>query len=107
MLKCTDVFSIGEAWAQGGSLRARVKGSVADDFALERGDYLPAEPVEFVQDEGHEPRDLVGTTHATLTLVSPRFLGILRDHGCSGWATFPAVLALDDGTVLGGYQGWR
>lgn len=108
-LKCSEVFELSEGYEglgpTGRALRVSSRELLKNDFALARGEDQPAEPTEFVRDEGRTPHDVVGTTHAMLILVSERFLGVLRQHGFTGWTTFPARIFLDDGSELQGYDG--
>jgi hypothetical protein len=71
-----------------------------NDFALARGEESPSEPIEFVRDEGRKLHDVIGTTYATLSLVSERFLDVLREHSFTGWTTFPVRVLLDDESGL-------
>lgn len=49
---------------------------------------------------------MIGTAYVTLTLVSERFLAVLRQHNFAGWTTFPVRVVLsEDGRELGGYHG--
>lgn len=87
------------------ALRVSSRELLRNDFALARGEERPSEPIEFVPAEGRIPGDLIGTTYATITLVSERFLDVLREHGFTGWTTFPARVFLGDGRELDGYHG--
>jgi hypothetical protein len=79
---------------------------VPNPFALARGEERPPEPIEFVGDEGRIPGDLIGTTYATLILVSQRLLKVLGQHHFTGWTSFPVRVFLDDGGELEGYHGF-
>jgi hypothetical protein len=49
---------------------------------------------------------LIGTTYGLPVLVSERFLDVLREHGFTGWTTFPVRVFLHDGSELKGYSGF-
>lgn len=87
-------------------LRVRSLELLHNDRALARGEERPVQPIAFVRDEGQTPCDLVGTTYATLVIVSNRFLDVLREHHVSGWTTFPISLLAEDGSELNGFQGF-
>jgi hypothetical protein len=91
--------------AGGRALRVNSLELLHNDWALARGEERPVQPIEFVRDEGRTPHDLVGTTYATLVLVSNRFQDVLREHQVSGWTTFPISLHVE-GSDLAGYQGF-
>ena len=84
----------------------RTRHRVKDHFGISRAEVQPSEPIEFVRAGGRKPHDMIGTTRAALKLVSDRFLEVLREHGFSGWATFPARVVLDGEHELGGYHGF-
>jgi len=100
-----DAFDLGEAF-QRGSLRLRSRVLLPEPFELARGEVRPSEPIVFVRDEGRTARDLIGTSYATIRLVSERFLEVLREHGFTGWATFPVKIWLGDDRVVEGYEGF-
>jgi hypothetical protein len=108
-LECSDAFMLGEGYEGLGprarALRVRSRDLLENDFALARGEERPLEPIEFIRDQGGAPCDVVGTTYATLTLVSKRFLDALREHGFTGWTTFPVRIFLEKGSELEGYHG--
>ncbi len=58
--------------------------------------------MSFVRAEGSRLLDLVGTTVATLKLVSPRFVETLEEDDITGWTTFPVDLAVEGAS---GYAG--
>jgi hypothetical protein len=99
-----EAFDVSEAFKRG-ALRVRSKELRRDAFALGRGEVRPDEPVVFIRDEGRTARDLIGTTYATVRLVSQRFIDVLAENGFTGWETFPVAVALDDGESLVGYHG--
>jgi Immunity protein family (Imm11) len=109
-LECSQAFELGEGYEGLGpgsrGLRVRSRELLGNDVALARGEEQPSDPIEFVRDEGRTPHDLIGTTYATLVLVSERFLAVLREHGFSGWTTFPVTVSLDDGSELESYRGF-
>jgi hypothetical protein len=93
--------------AGGRALRVASRELLDNSFALARGEDLPSDPIEFVRDEGRIACDLIGTTYARPVLVSERFLAVLRQHGFTGWATFPVRVVLDEkGSELDGYDGF-
>jgi hypothetical protein len=109
-LKCSEAFDLSEGYEGlgpgGRALRVSSRELLHNDVAFARGEARPTEPIEFVRDEGRTPHDVVGTTYASLILVSERFLDVLREHRFSGWATFPVRVFLDEGTELDGYHGF-
>lgn len=78
--------------------------SLEDAAAFHQGRLRPERPVEFIQDEGQEPMDILGTTIG-LTLISAVFDAVLRDEGFSGWTTFPVRVLLRNGEEVPGYHG--
>ncbi|MFN8149665.1 MAG: hypothetical protein U0R24_00875 [Solirubrobacterales bacterium] len=103
-LDCAAAFALSEEFNRN-ALRLSSRELLHNDLALLRGEVQPSEPIEFVRDEGSDARDWVGTTYATLQLVSPKFLRLLDEHGFTGWTTFPVELALDISQALEGYRG--
>lgn len=99
-----DAFDLSEAWKRG-ALRVSSPKLLNNAFELGRGEEHPSEPLVFVRDEGRTAHDLIATTYATLTLASERLLGVLREHGYSGWATFPVEIISGEGEQLHGYEG--
>jgi Immunity protein family (Imm11) len=108
-LKCADAFALSEGREGLGptnrALRVRSRRLLQNDLAIARAEHVPGEPIDFVRAEGHKPYDVIGTSYATLLLVSSRFRGVLRSHGFTGWTTFPVRIFLDDGDELDGYSG--
>jgi hypothetical protein len=108
-LKCSEAFDLSEGYEglgpDGRALRVSSRELLDNDLALARGEARPAEPIEFVHDEGRTPHDVVGTTYGRPILVSERFLDVLREHRFTGWATFPVRVFLGDGSELDGYHG--
>ena len=76
-----------------------------DDLGLLRGDVVPVDPVEFRQNLGKVPRDLVTGGSAGLLLISERVRSILVEGAFSGWATYPVLLRDHRGDVIHGYHG--
>ena len=107
-LDCAHAYELGEGReglkSGGGAVRVRSRTSL-DQFALLRAEYIPSEPVTFEWDSGDQPLDVIGTTHASLILVSMRFVDVLRQHSFTGWTTWPALIQWPDGGDLGGYRG--
>ena len=108
-LNCNQAFSLSEGRAGlgpgGRALRVGSQDAIANYFALARGEDRPVEPIDFVRASGGKPHDLIGTTYAILELISPRFQAVLKEHGFSGWTTFPVRVILGDGSELDGYEG--
>jgi hypothetical protein len=109
-LDCSEAWSLHEGPEGLGyrtmALRADPPDSLTLDeaAALHQGRLRPESPIEFVQHEGREPMDLLGTTIG-LTLISDAFHDVLSDASFSGWTTFPVRVVLDDGSELRGYHG--
>ena len=102
-LRPADCFACGEG-LKPGALRVKSRELLRSAFDLGRGEWRPTKPVAFVRAEGDTAYDLLGTTYATIKLVSDRFVSVLREHGFSGWITFPSAVFLDDGSELKHYQ---
>jgi hypothetical protein len=99
-------FELDEAWDARGRIRADAEESLANPFALARGERVPTEPIAFARAEGRHLLDFVGTTDAVLALVSPSFVEALERRGFTGWATFPVRLDLGGKTeTASGYVG--
>jgi hypothetical protein len=86
-----DAFDLGEAFKRG-ALRVDSRELLESPDAFARGEQTPQEPIDFVSDEGRRSMDLVGTTYATLLLVSPRVIEVLEREGFSGWTTFAVAI---------------
>lgn len=69
------------------------------------GEVTPATPVRFHRDQGTRIKDLIGTTTALLTLVSDRFVAVLREGGFSGWTTYPVGVYNEAGREVPSYHG--
>jgi len=107
-LDCRTAFALGEGATlgpRGSGLRLKTVERVDNVFALVLGEDRPAEPLELVRAEGRVPYDLIGTTYASLCLVSAKFQGVLKEHGFTGWTTFPVRIIDDDDGALRGYEG--
>lgn len=107
-LECHAAFALRESGAslgaRGSPLRVATRELIHNDFALARGEDRPSVPIEFVRAEGAMLHDLLGTTYASLVLVSARFRAVLEEEGFTGWTTFP-VKVVDPDAQLGGYGG--
>jgi hypothetical protein len=87
-----------------GALRVRSSAPLpATPEALTRAEAAAGTPIDFEHDEGRRAKDLIGTTWATLFLVSDRFVDALG--GFTGWQTYPVLIAGRDGEKVPGYQG--
>lgn len=76
-----------------------------DDIAIFCGDERPEKPIIFRHESGGKPRDLISTTYVTLKLYSDRVIEILKDHGFSGWKTYPVEVYGKKGVRIDGYHG--
>jgi hypothetical protein len=99
-----NIFLLGNAFIRG-ALHVQSKQGISNDIALARGACRPAKPLVFQYHSGGRPRDLVGTSHATLDLLSARTVQLLREHDISGWTTFPVQVYAEDDLLLEGYEG--
>jgi uncharacterized protein DUF1629 len=108
-IDCSRAFLLSEGdsglTAGGGALRVDTRELLHNDFAIARGEERVSEPIEFVRAEGRTPGDLIGTTYTTLTIVSQRFIDVLREHHFMGWTTFPILVRFEDGSDLERYFG--
>ena len=75
-------------------------------FALLRGEAHVTAPVSFIETSGVSPRDIIGTGHAALFLVSERFVAVLRGQPFTGWSTFGVLITRKDGSRVEGYYGF-
>jgi hypothetical protein len=73
--------------------------------ALARGERTARAEIEFVIVSGKRPVDVVGTTYASLVLVSDRLVDVLTEHGLSGWGVYPVSLKTRLGEPVEGYNG--
>lgn len=103
-LSPADAYDLSEAWERG-ALRVSRREVLHSPFEIGRGEERPTRPIVFVRSEGLTPRDVIGTTYATLTLVSEHLLHVLRGHGFSGWTTFPIEILFGNNQRLIGYEG--
>lgn len=78
-----------------------------DPVALLRGEADVVKPVSFQESSGGRPRDLVGSGHPALFLVSDRVAMVLQDHAFTGWSRYDVVVTRKDGSVLEGYSGFK
>jgi hypothetical protein len=88
-----------------GGLRLKCRERIDNPFALARGEARPTRPLKFVPAEGRVPHDFIGTTNASVHLVSAKLQDVLDEHGFTGWTTFPVMVIDDDGAELPGYAG--
>lgn len=109
-LECSQAFDLGEGYEGlgpgGRALRVRSRELLHNSSEIARAEEKVSEPIEFVRDEGRKPHDLIGTSYGRPLLVSERFLDVLREHGFTGWTTFPIRVFLDRGSELEGYHGF-
>jgi hypothetical protein len=98
------IFLLGNAFNRG-ALHVESKQKIPNDIGLARGDWRPTAPLVFKHHSGGRPCDLVGTTYATLDLLSPRTAQLFRDEEFSGWTTFPVQVFTKDGLLIEGYEG--
>jgi len=88
-----------------GAMRVRLVDDL-EPVSLLRAEARPAQPVVFSETTGGKPRDILGTGHAALFLVSDSFVAVLRAQHSIGWTTFPVEIRTKAGRTLGGYQGF-
>ena len=90
----SDFFVMGEA-SKAGAVRVDEPRSAVGNRAIEvaTGAWLPKEPLRFVQYEGKEWYDLVGSQYASLQLFSTRILAAFSAAGVTGWQGAPVVVA--------------
>ena len=62
-------------------------------------------PLRLRRMTGSVPVDLMGTTFATVNLVSDRLVAVLRSVAHTGWSLFPAELRVRGDQPLPGYHG--
>jgi|GEM_PF-1628152 len=82
--------------------RSGAVGERANEVAT--GTWLPKEPLRFVQYEGKEWCDLVGSTNATLRLSSNRILDAFSAAGVTGWEGAPVVVASKSRKPVSNYK---
>jgi hypothetical protein len=108
-LECANAFALSEGREGLGptdrGLRVRSREPLQNDIAVAGAEHVPEEPIDFVRDEGSDAYDVIGTTYASLLLVSGRFRDVLRGHGFTGWTTFAVRVFIDGGGALDGYSG--
>jgi len=97
-------YALGERFARG-TFRVHALGDLpgGDPLALTRAEVEPEEPVRFHHNEGSRIKDHIGTTWATLHLVSDRFISVL--DAFSGWRMYPVDVYAKDGDLIRGYHG--
>jgi Immunity protein family (Imm11) len=98
------LYVFGERFTRG-AIRVDAVDEIVDPFALTRAEIRPDRPLRFRWDEGSRLYDFVGTTWATLNIVSDRVVTTLRGGPFTGWATYPVDVRHKDGTRLHGYYG--
>jgi hypothetical protein len=76
-----------------------------DPTELTLGERHPTAPLCLRRMSGSVPGDLMGTTFATVNLVSDRLVAVLRSVAQTGWSLFPAELRLRGDQPLTGYHG--
>ena len=100
----SHIYLSGETRAAAFRVSLDLKGD--QNFALTRGEYRPDEPLVCVRYMGKKvPSDVIWTGWAVLQLFSDRVVEILRQHGFTGWSTYPVEVRGKDGEVFPGYHG--
>jgi len=74
------------------------------DIGVAIGEWLPKESLRFVQYEGTEWYDLVGTQFATLKLFSKRVLDAFAAAGVTGWEAVPVVVTNESDQPVSNYS---
>ncbi len=69
------------------------------------GERQLAAPLALRRMSGSTAADLMGTTWATMHVISDRFAALLRSVAPTGWSTFPVELRLRGGQPMSGYRG--
>jgi hypothetical protein len=78
-----------------------------DHTGLMTGEVVPAEPIVFRHYMGGAaPKDLIATGYPGLVLLSDRVLSCLREHGFTGWSTFPVRVEGKKRVMVEGYHGF-
>ena len=92
--------------SDGGSDRAlRVQlASGSDAYSVLRGETIPPEPIILDVTSGKRVLDLIGTGHAGIYLVSPKFISVLQTSGFSGWRGLESVVRQSGEPILPGYR---
>jgi hypothetical protein len=89
-LDCTEAYEVGEDFSLRGALRLDPYDDELPFIELARGEIQPVEPVRFrPSGRGKKVTHFVGTTLATLYVVSDAFVDTLRGHA------FPRVHRLE------------
>ena len=88
-LAYTRFFVLREGFTRG-ALRVRPSSSLRAARRLTRGEVRRRRPVRFERDEGSKAHDLVGTTDATVMLVSRHLIDALGRF--CGWTTYPVSI---------------
>ena len=75
-------------------------------FALLRGEWMPAEPLQAYWSLGNpEPEDISWGRTITWFYLSQRVQRVFHEHQLTGWTTYPMVLHNKAGDVCPGYAG--
>jgi len=75
-----------------------------DPIAVIRGNIVDT-PIQYEVCEGRLEKDLIGTTHAGIYLVSDNLIRVLKENTVSGWGVFDIELYFKKG-LLSGYSGF-
>jgi hypothetical protein len=77
-----------------------------DEVALERGEWVPTQPVTAKWSFGPPiPGDIVGGGFVGIYFVSARISRLLEKHAFSGWSTYPVLLLDGAGRKCDGFVG--
>lgn len=95
------VYLLGEQMMRG-SMRVDPVHDV-NPLLLLRAEIQPETPLAFSEFMEGKPRDIIGTGHAALFLVSERFTAVLRQGHFNGWQAFAVRIAMSAGGLLPGY----
>jgi len=98
------VYLLGEQMVRG-AMRVRLVDDL-DPVALLRGEIHVSEPVALEQFMGGKPRDILGSGHAALFLVSDKFVEVLQEQQFTGWRTYSVVVHATDTRRVGDYRGF-
>lgn len=70
-----------------------------------RGQRKPSQPLQLTWAEGSRLMDYTGTTAVLPIVVSKKLVDTLKEHGVSGWSTFPIELRGKAGELIDGFYG--
>ncbi len=104
-IDCSEIFSLGPNFRQGGSLSLEPVDRPLSHAALHRAAIVPVEPVRFQVPIKRMLGDVVGVGHVVPNLVSPKVISVLTDGGFTGWSTFPIQVEGPMGEQFVGYRG--